>query len=51
METAGQILAELEEEATKNLPRVTLPGGITLAHALACVRIVEDLIHGEAKGN
>ncbi len=49
--TAAKILGELEEEARQNMPRVTLPGGVTLAHALACVKIVQDLIGGPSKGN
>ena len=49
--TAAKILGELEEEARQNMPRVTLPGGVTLAHALACVQIVQDLIGGPSKAN
>jgi hypothetical protein len=49
--TAAKILGELEEETQQNMPRVTLPGGITLAHALACVQIVRDLIGGPSKAN
>ncbi len=49
--TAARILGELEEEARQNMPRVTLPGGVTLAHALACVQIVQDLIGGPSKEN
>ena len=51
MRTAARILAELEEEAQRNMPRVVLPGGVTLAHALACVQIVQDLIGGPSKTN
>ena len=51
VETAAQLLAEMEAEAQENMPRVTLPGGITLAHALACVQIVQDLIGGPSKAN
>ncbi len=49
--TAAKILGELEEEARQNMPHVTLPGGVTLAHALACVQIVQDLIGGPSKAN
>ncbi|GAG28125.1 unnamed protein product, partial [marine sediment metagenome] len=49
--TAARILGELEEETQQNMPRVTLPGGVTLAHALACVQIVRDLIGGPSKAN
>jgi hypothetical protein len=49
--TAGRILAELERQAGESLPRVVLPGGVTLAHALACIQIVRDLIGGPPKGN
>jgi len=49
--TAAKILGELEEEARQNMPRVTLPGGVTLGHALACVQIVQDLIGGPSKAN
>ena len=38
-EFTRETLAELEAAATKDLPPVTLPGGVTLAHALACVEM------------
>jgi len=41
-EDIPDILAELEKSAT--LPDVVLPGGVSLAHALACVQIVDKLI-------
>jgi hypothetical protein len=49
--TAAKILGELEEETQQNMPRVILPGGVTLAHALACVKIVQDLIGGPPREN
>ena len=49
--TAAKILRELEAETQRNMPRVTLPGGATLAHALACVKIVQDLIGGPSREN
>jgi len=45
---AMQLLEEHEAEGDKALPNVTLPGGVTLAHALACVALVERIVKGEA---
>jgi hypothetical protein len=42
-------LAEMESEIGKNLPAVTLPGGVSLAHALACVQIVKAQREGRCK--
>jgi hypothetical protein len=49
--TAARILGELEEEARQSMQQVTLPGGVSLAHAVACVQIVQDLIGGPSKAN
>ncbi len=43
IEGARKILQELDENRG-SLPRVTLPGGVDMAHALACVRIVQGLL-------
>ena len=51
IKTAAKILGELETHARENLPNVVLPGGVSMAHALACVEIVQDLIGGKAKEN
>lgn len=49
---ASKLLAECEAEATKNLPTVYLPGGATLAHALACVEVCRRLAtHQDKKHN
>ena len=45
---AMEFLAETEGEANKTLPNVILPGGVTLAHALACVRLVNEIVEGKA---
>lgn len=39
LETAGEIVAELESHI--KLPNVTLPGGYSLKHALACIEFVQ----------
>jgi len=55
MQTAENKLAALEgvlegvESALHNLPEVTLPGGVSMRHALACVEIVRRLRNGENK--
>lgn len=51
IENAAKLVAEMEEENRRNLPPVTLPGGVSLAHALACVAIVQDIIGGPGKEN
>lgn len=45
---AQKILAEHEAAADKALPNVILPGGVTLAHALACVKLVDQIVQGKA---
>lgn len=50
IEQARELLAELES-AKPEFPNVTLPGGVTLKHALACVKIVSDLIGGTPAAN
>jgi hypothetical protein len=47
---ARALFAELES-AKPEFPNVVLPGGVTLKHALACVRIVQDLIGGTPAAN
>jgi hypothetical protein len=44
---ARKFLAELDAVKTE-IPEVILPGGVTLKHALACVRIVKGLLAGKA---
>jgi len=44
---AVELLEQAEAEANKNLPSVILPGGVTLAHALACVRLVNEITGGK----
>jgi len=44
---AAQIFDEYRAEAEKACPDVILPNGITMAHAMACVRLVRDIIGGE----
>lgn len=48
---AMEILQELEDEVGKNLPHVTLPSGVTLAHALACVEVCRRLATGDPPKN
>ncbi len=43
---ARELLAQVETTPTA-IPNVNLPGGVTLKHALACVKIVQDLIAGK----
>ena len=43
---ARELLAQVESTPTE-IPNVILPGGATLKHALACVKIVQDLIAGK----
>lgn len=50
IETAGRILEDLKSRE-KDFPKVILPGGVTLAHALACVKIVGDIISGQGGSN
>ena len=50
IKTTGEIVAELEKGLT-DLPNVTLPGGVELRHALACVETVRRLVAGETHGN
>jgi hypothetical protein len=47
LDFSRETLAQLEAEATENLPHVTLPGGVTLAHALACVALVGNTLPKE----
>lgn len=51
IKAAMGILGELEEEANKTLPTVMLPGGVTLAHALACVEVCRRLATGKPNTN
>lgn len=46
----GEVVEGLEKERA-DIPDVTLPGGVTLAHALACVAVVEKLREGGGGGN
>jgi len=49
---AKDLLAEIgKADAERKYPRVTLPDGTTLAHALACVEIVKGLIENESSQN
>ncbi len=41
-----KILKE-QESRSQDMPEVILPGGVTLAHALACVEIVKGLVNHE----
>lgn len=50
MEQARELLWLVKAETTA-IPNVNLPGGVTLKHALACVKIVQDLIAGETAAN
>jgi len=50
IEQARELLAQVETTPTA-IPNVNLPGGVTLKHALACVRIVQDLIAGKTEPN
>ena len=43
---ARKLLAEIENMPS-DIPNVMLPGGVTLKHALTCVKIVQDLITGK----
>jgi hypothetical protein len=43
---ARKLLAELDKTET-HIPNVILPGGATLKHALACVKIVQGLLEGK----
>ncbi len=43
---ARKLLAEIESTPS-DIPDVILPGGVTLRHALACVKIVQDLVAGK----
>ena len=45
------ILGEMEEEAGKTLPHVELPGGVTLAHAMACVEVCRRMAEGQRSKN
>ena len=51
LDAARRLLAETEADANKNIPNVILPGGVTLAHALACVRLVAEITAGQASEN
>lgn len=46
LEVTAEIVEDLEAQMT-NIPNVSLPGGVSLKRALACVRIVEDFLSGE----
>jgi rubredoxin len=46
LENIGNMLEEWRKE-TKKYPKVTLPGNVDLAHALACVDIVERLMRSQ----
>lgn len=48
---AVEIVDELDAEIGKNLPKVMLPGGVTLAHALACVEVCRRMAEGRRSKN
>ena len=48
---AKQIMTELEAEIGTKVPNVTLPGGVTLKHALACVEVCRRLGEGNRSKN
>jgi hypothetical protein len=45
---AIQLLEEHEAETEKSVPNVILPGGVTLAHALSCVALVDKITTGNS---
>ena len=49
VKAAAKILADCEAEAERSLPRVILPGGVTMAHALACVEVCRRLATHKSK--
>jgi len=53
LEFSRETLADLERKArdTDLLPEVELPGGVTLAYALACVAMVENALPTEPSAN
>ena len=49
LKKAREIIKELEVKVN-DLPDVTLPGGVTLKHALACVAFVRRITEGQEAG-
>jgi hypothetical protein len=43
----GEVLGQIEQATDDRLSNVTLPGGVTLRHALACVELVRRLREGD----